>query len=220
MGAIKEAGGAFNIFNEIIFHEARREYRFKGVNRPIIGINGAGATGWPLKGQRGFMTENNCSGVLLSLDYKNTPIDMCLRRLDKEIVRYKNATLVGHSAGGLLALEWARINGWDKINKIITIATPLNGSPKVFGFAGQIVAETTYGSNKLNAILEMNPPKDKVISIFAGEDPFIQEPEKLKLNWEKRIKFDVKTHQQLQYDVKSYEDELKEAIGMQNKFVF
>lgn len=212
MSFIKEVIEDGEYFYESMFYGARKEYRFDGINGPIIGIHGTGGSGWVRGGLRSFMKTTNSKGVLMMLDYQTKSVDSYLPKLSEEIKRYKNPTIVGFSSGGFIALRWAQMNGWNMINKIITIATPLQGSPKLFSFLGPMIRETLADTPKFNEILNLNPPEGKVISLFSKEDKFIPNPHNIKLNWPKIIT-NAKSHGDIQNHQKWFENELKEAIN-------
>ncbi len=213
MNLKKEASEDLGFIYETVLGDARREYYFDGPNGPIIGIHGAVGSGWTKDGLRTFMEKNGVGGGLLLMDFLTKGIDHYLPRLDAEIKKWDKPTILALSAGGFVALRWAQLNGWENINKIITVATPFNGSPRLFGFIGPTIKETRAGTPKLQEILDLTPPEGKVLSIFAEEDKFVPKPKSIKLNWQKVIT-GAKSHGDIQNHIKWYEKKLEEAINL------
>lgn len=160
-----------------------QSYEFEGSSGPIIGVHGV-TGGWSKNGLKKFMTENNVSGSLMYLGNLLGKIDSYLPAVDAEVKKHTYPTLVGLSVGGLILLRYASAyKAWDKINKIITIGTPFMGYTKFLKTIFPKLEDLTGSSDILTEIRKLQPPKDKVISIFAKEDKMIPKPNKIQLNW-------------------------------------
>ncbi len=171
-----------SFLKQSFFNKTFKEYRYDGINGPVIGIHGVLA-GWPVNGARQFMVSNKIKGVLMYLGPFLNNIDSYLPKIVSEIKNYPNPTLVGFSNGGFLAIRYAQKFGWNKIKNIITVATPFNGNSKKYQFIGDSIRETLEGSTFINKIRLFNSPENKIVSIFAKEDKHTSHPELLKLNW-------------------------------------
>jgi hypothetical protein len=211
MSSIKELEETFKLTRDILLNNALKEYSFEGVNGPVIGIHGAGLSGWTKGGLRAFMLENNVKGFLMYNGILTRGVDSYLPFLDEKVKKYPNATLVGFSSGGFIALRYAQKYGWNQINNIVTIATPFNGNPVKFDKFGQILKETTEESPLLKEIVDFHPPEGRVTSIFAREDILTPSPESLNLNW-KILITDAMSHEGVQNNKKYFEKELVKNI--------
>lgn len=184
MSLTKELSEDFKYAHAVIFEGAKSEFEFKGKNGPIIAIHGLGG-GWAKKGFREYMTVNNVGGVLTYFGEMTDGLSKYVDRLDDYLNRYSNSVIVGFSAGGIIALKYSEKCGWNKFKKIITVATPLFGSPPAskFKFIGETFKELSVGSDYLNCIRNINPPKGKVLSVFAGKDTKAPFKNIQTLNW-------------------------------------
>ena len=208
-----EAKENLAIVNETLFNGALREYRFDGINGPLIAIHGAGLSGWTKDGIRSFMPEYNVRGVLKYVGILTKGIDSYLPLLDEEVRRYPRPTLVGFSTGGFIVLRYAEKYGWENVKNIVTIATPFGGNLEKYKAFGKSIEETTAGSPLLNEIVNLNPPIGIVTSVFASEDVHTPDPLAFGLNWEKVIT-GAKSHGDIQNHQKWYDNILKHAIGI------
>lgn len=198
---------------EIITNNAWGSFVFEGKSGPIIGIHGVLA-GWPKNGVRQFMAKYSVKGQLLFLGHLLKGLEEYDKYIDEAIKKYPNSLIVGCSAGGILALEYVnRKKLWNKINKIVTIASPLNGMAIKYRFLGKTTKQLTRNSNYLKMILNIKPPKGKVVSIFAQYDKFVGNPNLMKLNWPKIITT-AKSHGDLQNHYDWFDDILKKELNI------
>lgn len=197
MGISHEIMTDIGHYKAIVFDGALNEYEFQGKFGPVIGIPGVDG-GWH-KEVRNYLAENNIGGVLAYFGPLTGGVDSYLTRLDKEINKYPNSLILGFSAGGILALRYAQKSGWDKFRKIITVATPFDGIPKSLGVWGKTLKEISTGSPLLAEILEITPPKDKVLSLFSREDRYTKNPYETgkRLHWPYEV-LEGKSHGSLQ----------------------
>jgi pimeloyl-ACP methyl ester carboxylesterase len=211
MSAKKEAQEDFNFYLvETRTEKPFQKYEFGGQNGPIIGIHGV-TGGWAKDGLKRFMEENNVSGTLMYLGKLLNRIDSYLPILDTELKKHKLPTLVGLSTGGLIALRYAsKYNAWDRINKIVTIATPFMGYTKLLKYVFPNLQDLVNSSEILTEIRNFKPPENKVISLFAKEDKMIPKPNKIQLNWPSIIT-NAQSHGDILNHQKWYQDELKKV---------
>ncbi len=203
----------YYFFEEAMFDDACQEYIYEGINGPIIGIHGV-LYGWPEDGLRAFMKKHKVKGQLLYLGSLMYGIKQYFKQLDIAFSKYKNPLILGFSAGGFLALDYVNKNNlWKKINKIITIGTPFNGIHQLYKVAGKTAKEVVPGSPLLGRIRKINPPKDKVLSIFAKKDRFVGNPDLIEINWPKVIT-KAQSHGDIQNHQKWFEKILKSELGI------
>jgi pimeloyl-ACP methyl ester carboxylesterase len=178
----------------------------------IIGIHGVFGS-WTDGSVKDYLKDNNIGGVLTNFDFLLRGVDYYIPKLGEQIQKYPNSIVLGCSAGGIVALEYARRFGFHNIHKIITIGTPFNGVRKPFGVLGKSVREISPGSRLLKGVLSFTPDKERVLSVFAKNDYFTPSPETLKLNWPSAI-LDADSHSDLQWDRRWLEQILDAELGI------
>jgi len=212
-----------NVSNEIfedlkyqkgyLFGHVRRSYKFSGKYGPVIGIHGVFG-GWMPDSLGYFMRQNDVGGKLVSWGSLTRGFETYFPKLDTEIMKYKNPVLLGYSTSGILVILYAeRFKAWNRIKKIITIATPFAGVDPKLSLVGKSLREMVLGNSILDEVLNIKPPKDKILSLFANEDKFTPNPEKIKLNWPSII-LPAKSHGDIQNHYKWIEKILKSELGI------
>jgi len=138
-------------------------------------------------------------GVLTYFSPLTKGVEAYLPELDKEVQKYSYPLLIGFSAGGFLALKYAKTYGWNKISKIITIATPFNGVRHWAKPMVKTLQDIDIESNLLKEILKLKPPLNKVFSFLSEEDRYNKDPLKIlsRLNWPGAV-LEGKSHGSLQ----------------------
>jgi pimeloyl-ACP methyl ester carboxylesterase len=219
MSIIKELSEDFKYAHAVMFEHAKSEFEFKGKNGPIIAIHGLGG-GWAEKGFRKYMTENNVCGVLVYFGEITDGLNKYIDRLNTYLDKYSNPVIVGFSAGGIIALKYAEKYGWDKFKKIITVGTPLFGSPHAskLTFLGETFKELSVGSDYLNQVRSINPPNGKgVLSIFSDGDLKAPFKNVQTLNWPVLLLEDSPSHGEIHSNFKILEQIINKEIGMVSK---
>jgi triacylglycerol esterase/lipase EstA (alpha/beta hydrolase family) len=101
----------------------------------------------------------------------------------------ENVTLLGYSLGGLISCSYFRdLNGRERTNKIITMATPFAGTSlayagAIFKSARQMLPESYF----LRNLVRENDFSKNVVSIYAGNDKLIRPVSSCILNGAKNI---------------------------------
>lgn len=190
----------------------KREFVFDGTKGPIVALHGVGG-GWTKKGLREYMETNDVKGTLNYFGGIEDGLDKHIETTRQLIESNPNALVLGFSAGGIIALRYAEKYGWDKFRKIITIASPLFGSPPagLLKSRGETYVQLSPNSDYLDEVIKIGPPKDKVLSVFSEVDlkaPF----KKVKtLNWPV-IVVDSKSHGQIHSDIKILENIINKEL--------
>ncbi len=215
MSIFTELTEDFKYGYEVMFENAKSEFEFKGTSGPIIALHGFGG-GWAKNGFRKYMAKNQVSGILTYFGDIKDGLDKYIDQLDKYINRYPDSFILGFSAGGIIALKYADKYGWDKFKKIITVASPLFGSPPAnkIKFMGETLKELVGGSDYLREIRNISPSKGKVLSIFSDNDlkaPF-KSPQTL--NWPIILLDGHPSHGQIHSDYKILEPIINNELGI------
>jgi predicted alpha/beta-fold hydrolase len=102
-------------------------------------------------------------------------MDYIIENLDQKLQLYKKNTfsIIGISMGGIIATQWLNKNGTDNLCKIVTVASPHNGS-FLLNIANNIINDrnlfvSTYG-NISSFILEEEMIKNEYNKIFEDEN--------------------------------------------------
>jgi hypothetical protein len=213
MSISKELSEDIPFLKEYLYGDAKKSYTFKGVYGPIIGMHGVYG-GWMPDGIRFFMKQNDVSGILVSWGSLTNSLEDYLPKIDAEVMKYNYPILLGYSMGGILALLYTnRYKAWDKIKKIITIASPLAGLNPKLKYVGKSLGEMGPKNPILKEVLNIKPPKNKVFSLFAHKDKFTPNPEVIKLNWPSKI-LPAESHGDIQNHHKWIDEILKEDLGI------
>lgn len=177
--------------------KAPKEIEFEGQYGPVIGLYGYWGF-WNNDDQSllRYMANRQVSGTLANLDFFTKGIDHYLPVLDEKINKHPNSYILGYSAGGALALRWAQLNGWENFDKIITVGSPLAGLEWYLKFGGKTASDLNKKSTLLRGLLELQPPKDKVLSLFGKEDYFTPNPRGISLNWPSAV-IDANGHSEI-----------------------
>lgn len=186
-----------NYWYQYINGEARRSYEFSGRTN-ILGFHGTFG-GWHSDGLRKYMKEYSIPGKLVHLGFFTREIDSYLPRVDAEIKERPGSILIGFSAGGILLLRYAQLNGWEGFEKIITVATPFSPLPlaEKLKKINQLAKDFSSDGPMLTSIKDLRPPQGKVISVFPKADWVTPNPKDLTLNWP-TVYTDAKGHGELQ----------------------
>jgi pimeloyl-ACP methyl ester carboxylesterase len=213
MSLHKEIKEDFKSFWEGYFRGSKDRFEFQGINGPIVAVHGVGGI-WSRNGLRNYMTRKHVSGVLVNFGSLTDGIDNYVDQLSSEISRFPNPLLLGFSAGGFVALRYAQKYGWDKISKIITIATPFNGTryANLLANRGQTFQDVSLGSNLLTQISNMNIPSNRVMSLFAQEDIYTKSHQ-IKLPWE-TVVLNAKSHGEIQNEIRHLENILNCELAL------
>lgn len=206
MSIIKEALEDAKYVRAVIFEKAKSEFEFKGINGPIVALHGLGG-GWAKNGFRKYMSENKVCGILTYFGDITDGLDKYIDQIDRYLTQYKNSHILGFSAGGIIALKYAEKYGWEKFKKIITIASPLFGSPPAnkLKFAGKTFDELSVESDYLRKIRGINPPENKVLSIFSSIDFKAPFSDSIKLNWPSLVLNNAHSHGEIHSNYKIIE---------------
>lgn len=165
-------------------------------------------------GPLAFMRQNNVAGELVFWGTLTDSLETYFPKLEQEIEKYADPYVFGYSMGGILAVLYAkRKNAWNKIKKIITVAAPLPGIIPELAFLGKAIQETVPGSPIIKEILDLHPPENKVLSLFANEDKFTPNPERIKLNWPSII-LSAGSHGDIQNHHKWTDEIFKKQLGI------
>ena len=99
-----------------------------------------------------------------SYDWRQSNMDLGkeLKKYIDEILKAEKVDIVCHSMGGIVTSNYVADNGADKINKIITIATPYEGSPKIIN----VMLNYSVLINK-DEILGNKNDLNKAVSMFG-----------------------------------------------------
>lgn len=213
MSIPKELSEDIPFLKEYLYGDAKKSYTFNGNFGPVIGIHGVYG-GWMPDGIRSFMKQNDVSGTLVSWGSLTNSLENYLPKIDAEVNKYKYPILLGYSMGGIVALLYLnRYKAWDKIKKIITIASPLAGLNPRLRYVGKSLEEMSPKNSILKEVLNTRPPKDKVLSLFAHKDKFTPDPEVIKLNWPSVI-LPAESHGDIQNHHKWIDEILKKDLGI------
>jgi len=90
----------------------------------------------------------------------------------------QEVNLIGHSLGGLVARSWWQDNHNAKVNKIITLGSPHQGTLQAYEAlaGGKINSSFSWGSAALNIILRLRNPIYKTnANIIQGEIPVLND---------------------------------------------
>lgn len=218
MVLIKEFTEDIKYLYAVAFESAKSEFKFHGKNGPIVAIHGLGG-GWAKNGFRKYMAENDVGGILVYFGEIADGLDRYLERLNDYLDRYSDPVIVGFSAGGIIALRYAEKYGWDEIKKIITVCTPLFGSPPAskLNFLGKTFKELSIESNYLSEVRNIIPPKNKVISIFSEGDLKAPFKKVQTLNWPIYLLRGSPSHGEIHSNYKITEKIINSEIGVANK---
>ena len=84
--------------------------------------------------------------------------------VNDKVLAGERVDLVGHSMGGLVASDWARVNPGDsRLNKVITLGSPHYGAVKAYEawMGAQTSDKFDFGSIALKVLLTLNRGKDE-----------------------------------------------------------
>ena len=159
----------------------RGKTEIPGKGRVVIGIHGIFG-GWTRQGLYKYLTEHNLKGLLFDFGWQTGKINKYVEKLALEIEKrnIKQPILVGYSMGGLIAVRYAQKHGWDKVEKMITIAAPFRGSK-----LAQLIKWLPAGkdmfpeSDFLKELRKTNPPKGKLVCIVGKWDQFVNKEDLL-----------------------------------------
>jgi hypothetical protein len=210
MSIFKEMSQNIGYFEQAL-RKTQSDIVFDGKYGPIVGVHGMFGS-WTEEGIKKYMIEKNVKGVLTNFELLTGGIDLYLPRLEKVIETYPQALIVGYSAGGVLALRYAQIHGFENIEKIITVATPFKGLHKLFALSGRTAVDIQRGSKILDEVLKFNPPQGKVLSVFAESEYFTPDPKRIRLNWPKVI-IPASSHGEIQEKSLLIESILDSGLG-------
>lgn len=176
-----------------------------GKGKTVVGIHGI-LGGWIKQGLYKYLTEHNLNGLLLDFGWQTNKIDGYVKKLSLEIQKrnVKKPILIGYSMGGLIATRYAQEYGWDKVERVITIAAPFHGTK-----LAQLIEWLPAGkdmlpeSNFLKELRKTSPPKGKLVCISGKWDQFVDGADVL-LGCE-RVRVSLGGHTNLQ----RYSDNLK-----------
>lgn len=196
MSFIHELSEDFGALKESIFENSKNRFEFDGKGKPIIAVQGVWGV-WRKNGLRRFMEENKLKGVLVNMGLLEKGIDSYVELLREEVEKCPNPIIIGFSAGGLVALRYAEKYGWDGFDKLITVATPFNGTRYAYLAIpfGQTYTDLLPTSKLLREVKSIIPPKNKVFSFFAESDRHSDHKE-IRLNWPFAI-LDANAHGEL-----------------------
>lgn len=146
-----------------------------GKGKTIVGIHGI-LGGWTKQGLYKYLIEHNLKGLLLDFGWQTGAIDKYANKLASEVEKrnIKQPILVGYSMGGLIVIRYAQKYGWDKVEKVITIAAPVHGS-KAAHLIGWLAAgkDMFPESNFLKELRKTKPPREKLVCISGKWDQFV-----------------------------------------------
>lgn len=204
-------------FYETIFGKAKETQIFKGKYGPVIGISGVYG-GWVNNGLKKYMEVNCVRGVLSRYDNFTNGLESYFPRIQEDINKNPGSLIVAYSAAGLSALLLAkRFNLWNRFKKIITVGAPFRGveTPPLVKSLGQTFIDISPESSLINEVLQIKPPKEKVLSIFAEQDEHIPSPKHLKLNWP-TVVLGAKSHGDIQNHQVWIANILDSELGIEN----
>jgi pimeloyl-ACP methyl ester carboxylesterase len=200
---------------DVIIDNANSEFRFDGKNGPIIALHGVGGC-WAKNGFRKYLEQNNVCGTLAYFGAMTDNLDNHVDKIAKYIDRYANPFIIGFSAGGIIALKYAeKYRAWNKLRRIITIATPLFGSPiaSKLGFVGKTFEQLSVGSMYLEEVRKIKPPKGKVLSVFAEKDLKAPFENVQTVNWEVMLT-GAQSHGEIHNNYKIIEPIINKELGI------
>lgn len=131
----------------------------------------------------------NCQGIF-------TPIDGLVAQLDACVVRTLEATgrehlvLVCHSMGGLVARAWLAKHGARRIERVVTVASPHNGTLVAALGLGANARQMRPGSDFLRALAAAEGdrgPSCPFTSIYTVHDNLVAPQETSRLPWAKNV---------------------------------
>jgi len=104
----------------------------KGKKKTIVAIDGFGG-GWTERGLGNYLRKRGLNGYFVDLGFQLKSLEEYTDNLNSFIKKEKisEPVLLGYSMGGLIAVFYAEKYGWNKIKKIITIASPFNTFPSL-----------------------------------------------------------------------------------------
>ena len=199
-------------FYESLSDNPKREFKFNGSNGPIIALHGV-TGGWVKNGPRKYMEINNVEGVLNYFGSMEDGLDNYVEQTKLLVDEYPNSLILGFSAGGIIALKYAEKYGYKNFKRLITIASPLFGSPpaKFVKSWGETYSQLSPKSSYLDKVSSINPPKNKVLSIFSEYDIKAPFNNVTTLNWPVMI-VDSNSHGQIHSDYKILEKYINKEI--------
>ncbi len=143
-----------------------------GNDPPVIAVHGIFG-GWPSFGLKKYLLDTERHSYLLDWGNQTNHFESYVDRLTDFIIKHeiKNPILIGTSVGGLIAIECALKLGWDKIEKVVTLAAPYDGVnvPKIADIFPD-VKEVRPGKRLIEEINNLIIPDGKIISIRGKED--------------------------------------------------
>jgi pimeloyl-ACP methyl ester carboxylesterase len=121
-------------------------------------------------------------GGVAKIDYKSyQPLELSIAQVEKQLPKDQPLILIGHSLGGVIALEIA-LNKQHDVQKVVTISAPLGGSRFAFWaqyfFGGLPVLSDLTPYSALITRFTIETPDCPVLSIIStgGALPFSPEP--------------------------------------------
>lgn len=201
-------------FYESLSDNPKREFKFQGSNGPIIALHGV-TGGWVKNGLRKYMELHDVGGVLNYFGTMEDGLDKYVEQTRSLVKEYPNSLILGFSAGGIVALRYAERYGYENFKKLITIASPLFGSPpaKFVKSWGETYSQLSPKSKYLDKVLSINPPKGKVLSIFSEYDIKAPFSNVATLNWPVMV-VESNSHGQIHSDYKILEKYINGEIGI------
>ncbi|NLZ27613.1 MAG: alpha/beta fold hydrolase [Firmicutes bacterium] len=87
----------------------------------------------------------------------------------------KKVNIIAHSQGGLISRHYMQfLQGYEKVNKLVTIGTPHHGTMIAYLGVGKNAHEMRPGSNFLQKLnFNPDPEKTALLSIYSPADTFI-----------------------------------------------
>lgn len=189
----------------------RGSVELDGDGKRIIGIRGW-LGGWNRNGFLRYSQERCLSGSLLELGLQNGMVDSYIKRICTEINRRPNSTMVAYSMGGLIALRYLQFHGSSKINKLILIGCPLNGTrhARYLQRLGGVYADLAPQSKLLKELQNFDPGIETV-HLLAAWDQFVGNPQNIQGPGQKII-LPINGHIQLMNDSKHVGKVLDEIL--------
>ncbi len=202
------------IYDFLVSPDKKYHHReVEGKYGPVVAIPGFGGK-WEGKRWHNLTKDLDIHAIFTSFGNHYERIEKYADELNKliEEKKLKNITLIGYSMGGIIAIRYAQKYGWEKVDLIITIASPFNGSPfakltkKIFASC----IDLSPKSELLNNLRKNDIPKNKLVCLYGKWDEFVGKNAKLPNH--KALELPFGGHLNIPLQIKSLQPILKKYI--------
>jgi len=177
----------------------REELRIEGSKGPVVFVDGFSSNWFP-RGLGKYLKERRINAWMADFGPQRGGIDEYVEKLNEMIEKNKirKPVIVGYSMGGLIALRYVQKYGWNKTERIITVASPLKGTglANFVTWACGAAKDMATESEVVKEIQGFEVPREKLVCIYGKWDELVW-PRNAHLEGAKRIRLGVGGHGQL-----------------------